>query len=125
MDGTGRRVVSVGCHLASDPPRWSSDGVAAVPPKGCGDERRVGARDVPRSTIPRVPSSKSECEQEMLGHNGKSPEVVAEVLAVHVAEDGWCRGCRDQWQRLVPFTCTQAEWATHALEAGAEPKADQ
>ncbi len=45
-------------------------------------------------------------------------EAAAEVLTVHVAEDGWCRGCRDQWQRLVPHPCTQAEWAAHIHEAG-------
>jgi hypothetical protein len=41
----------------------------------------------------------------------------AEVLRTHVADDGWCRGCRDQWSRLVPYPCTQAQWARHVNEA--------
>jgi hypothetical protein len=59
----------------------------------------------------------------MTVHKGQTHDVAAAVLAVHIAEDGWCRGCRDQWHRLVPSPCTQAEWATHVHEAGVEPKA--
>lgn len=62
----------------------------------------------------------------MTGHKGQIfNETAKEVLTVHVAEDGWCRGCRDQWHRLVPFPCTQAEWATHVHEADTEPEADR
>ena len=61
----------------------------------------------------------------MTVHKGQSTEVAATVLTVHVAEDGWCRGCRVQWQRLIPFPCTQAEWAAHVHEADTEPEADR
>ncbi len=49
----------------------------------------------------------------------KPPDVdaAAELLKTHVADDGWCRGCRQQWSRLVPYPCTQAEWARHVDEA--------
>jgi hypothetical protein len=53
----------------------------------------------------------------MVDHNGPTTvDAAAEVLAAHVAEDGWCRGCRDLWGRLVPYPCTQAEWATRIRE---------
>lgn len=49
----------------------------------------------------------------MSDHNGlTTPGTAAQVLATHVAEAGWCRGYRDLWSRLVPYPCTQAEWAT-------------
>jgi hypothetical protein len=49
----------------------------------------------------------------------------AEVLLVHVSLDGWCQGCRELWSRLVPFPCTQVDWARHVHEttedAGSRP----
>jgi hypothetical protein len=58
----------------------------------------------------------------MTAHKGHTIiDTVLEVLATHVAEDGWCRGCREQWGRMVPHPCTQAEWAAHVHEA--EPEA--
>jgi hypothetical protein len=41
----------------------------------------------------------------------------AGILAAHVADsDGLCRGCLEQWQRLVPMDeCTQAAWARQIL----------
>ena len=38
-------------------------------------------------------------------------DVIAEVLAGHADEGGWCLGCREQWDRLIPYPCTQVEWA--------------
>jgi hypothetical protein len=84
--------------------------------KGCGGGRRVGAREC-RAGSPARPILQSGGERFLAVH--KSLDVAAAaVLTVHVAEDGWCRGCRDQWQRLVPYPCTQAEWAAHIHEAG-------
>jgi hypothetical protein len=35
------------------------------------------------------------------------------VLAQHAADrDGWCRGCLDDWNRLAPHPCSQANWAS-------------
>ena len=39
----------------------------------------------------------------------------AAVLAVHVDDGGFCRGCVTTWARLVPFPCTQALWARSVL----------
>ena len=62
----------------------------------------------------------------MTGHKGQSlNEIAAGVLTVHAAENGWCRGCRDQWRRLVPHPCTQAEWAAHIHEAGARSEPEE
>ena len=45
----------------------------------------------------------------------------AAVLRSHLPENGWCRGCREHWSRLVPFPCTQVEWAWHVDETPAAP----
>jgi hypothetical protein len=59
--------------------------------------------------------------ETMIDHKGLSCDnAAAEVLQAHVAQDGWCRGCRDQWNRLVPYPCTQVEWAQHVNEASKE-----
>lgn len=40
------------------------------------------------------------------------------VAGLHVPDrDGWCVGCLQVWGRLVPYPCTQAEWAQAVLAA--------
>ena len=40
----------------------------------------------------------------MSDHNGlTTPGTAAQVLATHVAEAGWCRGCRDLWEPARPL----------------------
>ena len=38
-------------------------------------------------------------------------DTIAAVLAGHADEGGWCLGCREQWDRLIPYPCTQVAWA--------------
>lgn len=53
----------------------------------------------------------------MAATRGKNPrDVIAEVLAGHADDDGWCLGCRKQWNRLIPYPCTQVEWALHVRD---------
>ena len=51
---------------------------------------------------------------------GSGPEptpAAAAILAIHIGEDGWCKGCLDQWARLIPQPCTHAEWANRVAES--------
>ena len=53
------------------------------------------------------------------------PELLLAAYALrrsHHDDNGWCRGCRDQYGHLKPHPCTQARWA-HAViqQANAEP----
>jgi hypothetical protein len=35
-----------------------------------------------------------------------------DLLRSHRADEaGMCAGCRELWQRLAPFPCTQVDWA--------------
>jgi hypothetical protein len=79
VDGTDGRHRSVGWQRTSDPTRWSTDGLASVPPKGCGGERRMGARDMSKSS-PARPILQSGGEQVMTVHRGQSLGVAAAVL---------------------------------------------
>ena len=47
------------------------------------------------------------------------------VLDAHLANpDGFCAGCDNQWQRLVPHSgCTQVTWARGVLDS--RPLRDQ
>ncbi len=40
----------------------------------------------------------------------------AVVLAMHNARDGMCGGCIQVWARLVPFPCSQRQWAVGVVE---------
>jgi len=57
------------------------------------------------------------------GPDGEAPgtevDAAGAVLAAHVPDAaGFCAGCREQWDRLVPHSgCTQAAWAREVMNA--------
>ncbi len=41
------------------------------------------------------------------------------ILGIHVPDSsGWCAGCLEQWDRLIPHaSCTQSSWAVAVVES--------
>ena len=41
------------------------------------------------------------------------------ILDVHVPDSsGWCAGCLEQWDRLIPHaSCSQSRWAVAVIES--------